>query len=283
MPFVTYFLYMFILPESPRWLLMRGRLEEALKILEKMAKVNGKEFPIDFKTKLESRILKEKDHPKKIVDVSVFDLFRTPNMRLKTILITLSWFANETVYLGLSYYGPSLGSNQYVSFFLSAAVEIPSYLFCWVLMDRWGRRWPLCLSMILGGLSCVITVLIPDEDVTETLVLFLVSKAFLSASFLIIYPFAGELYPTVVRGVGIGISSYVGGLGLIVIPFITYLGKENLKLPLVIMGFLSVMGGLTGLRLPETLNSRLPQTVEEGEQYGKDWTMNDCFHCVPVV
>lgn len=71
-------------------------------------------------------------------------------MRLKTILITLSWFANETVYLGLSYYGPALGSNQYVSFFLSAVVEIPSYLICWYLMDSWGRRWPLSLSMILG-------------------------------------------------------------------------------------------------------------------------------------
>lgn len=45
----------------------------------------------------------------------------------------------------------------------------------------------------------------------------------ISASFLIIYPFAGELYPTQVRGVGIGTSSYIGGLGLIVIPFINYL------------------------------------------------------------
>lgn len=69
-------------------------------------------------------------------------------MRLKTILITLNWFANETVYLGLSYYGPSLGNNQYLSFFLSSMVEIPSYLFCWFLMDSWGRRWPMCLLMI---------------------------------------------------------------------------------------------------------------------------------------
>lgn len=45
----------------------------------------------------------------------------------------------------------------------------------------------------------------------------------ISASFLIIYPFAGELYPTQVRGVGIGTSSYIGGMGLIVIPFINYL------------------------------------------------------------
>lgn len=67
------------------------------------------------------------------------------------------------------------------------------------------------------------TMVLPEDAVSETLFLYLLSKSMLSASFLIIYPFAGELYPTQVRGVGIGTSSYIGGLGLIVIPFITYL------------------------------------------------------------
>lgn len=152
LPFYAYFLYMFVMPESPRWLLMRGRLEEALKILERMAIVNGRQFPEAVHSKLEAQIQRDKlkKQKKKIVNVGIMDLCRTPNMRLKTILITLSWFANETVYLGLSYYGPSLGSNQYVSFFLSAVVELPSYLCCWYFMDTWGRRWPLSLAMILG-------------------------------------------------------------------------------------------------------------------------------------
>lgn len=47
------------------------------------------------------------------------------------------------------------------------------------------------------------------------------------------------------------------------------------------MGCLSVFGGFTGLRLPETLNQRLPQTLEEGELFGKDWTMMDCLKCPP--
>ncbi|XP_012162545.1 carcinine transporter isoform X2 [Ceratitis capitata] len=278
-PFHLYFAYIFVMPESPRWLLMRGRLQEALAILENMAKVNGQKFPEEIKANWEAKIVESKNSNENAVNVGVFDLFRTPNMRLKTILITLSWFANETVYLGLSYYGPSLGNDQYVSFFLSAAVELPSYLCCWYLMDTFGRRWPLSLSMILGGAACVVTVTIPDDATDETLILYLVSKALLSASFLIIYPFAGELYPTQVRGIGIGASSYIGGLGLIVIPFVTYLGRENLKLPLVIMGVISMLGGLTSLRLPETLHERLPQTLEEGENFGKEWSFKKCIQC----
>lgn len=48
------------------------------------------------------------------------------------------------------------------------------------------------------------------------------------------------------------------------------------------MGCLSVFGGFSGLRLPETLHHRLPQTLEEGEEFGKDWTMQDCCRCIPI-
>lgn len=47
------------------------------------------------------------------------------------------------------------------------------------------------------------------------------------------------------------------------------------------MGTISVVGGVTALRLPETLHHSLPQTVEEGEEFGKDWSMADCIQCIP--
>ena len=153
--------------------------------------------------------------------------------------------------MGLSYYGPAMGNDEYLSFFLSGLVEIPGYLFCWAVMDRWGRRWPLCLLMVIGGFFCVATVLMPEgkkkepeeetpknelipkiacnnkhmlsDAVNETLVLYLIAKFAVSGSFLILYPFAAEVYPTEVRGIGIGFTAYLGGLGLAVIPYINYL------------------------------------------------------------
>lgn len=83
-------------------------------------------------------------------------------MRLKTTLITLNWFANETVYVGLSYYGPALGNNEYLSFLLSSGVEIPTYLACWIVMDSWGRRWPICLCMMISGGCCLATAFLPS-------------------------------------------------------------------------------------------------------------------------
>lgn len=55
-----------------------------------------------------------------------------------------------------------------------------------------------------------------------------------------------------------------------------------LVLPLVVMGVISAIGGVVGLRLPETLFKKLPQTIEEGEEFGKDFGMKECCQCIPV-
>ncbi len=49
-------------------------------------------------------------------------------------------------------------------------------------------------------------------------------------------------------------------------------------LPLVIMGTLSVMGGITALFLPETLWTHLPNTLEESEEFGSDFAFFSCPH-----
>lgn len=119
------------LPESPRWLMSQGRFEEVKSIMKTCAKINGKEFPEHLLPQLEvtrvtfhggegtrfffahspqfiihiivafQRKMTEnrkcmtsqaKETPKECHKVvGVASLFRTPNMRLKTILITFNW------------------------------------------------------------------------------------------------------------------------------------------------------------------------------------------------
>ncbi|XP_070516969.1 carcinine transporter isoform X4 [Cardiocondyla obscurior] len=93
-PFLVYFFYWWFLPESPRWLLAKGRLSEANDILETLARVNGKELPASFKQKLRQRMTmsRSKSEEERLrTGPGVLSLFKLPNMRLKTCLITLNW------------------------------------------------------------------------------------------------------------------------------------------------------------------------------------------------
>lgn len=52
-PFILLFSYYWIIPESPRWLLSKNRIDEAEVIVQHMAKVNGKTVPTNFLRKME--------------------------------------------------------------------------------------------------------------------------------------------------------------------------------------------------------------------------------------
>jgi OCT family organic cation transporter-like MFS transporter 4/5 len=53
-------------------------------------------------------------------------------------------------------------------------------------------------------------------------------------------------------------------------------------MPLVVMGVVSVVGGLVSLRLPETLGAALPTTIQEGEEFGKEFGWRECMGCGPA-
>lgn len=64
-------------------------------------------------------------------------------------------------------------------------------------------------------------------------------------------------------------------IGGVLAPYVNVLADIWPPLPLVVFGALSFICGLLSLLLPETLNKKLPETIEEGERFGKKVRHNE--------
>ncbi|XP_018785575.1 PREDICTED: organic cation transporter-like protein isoform X2 [Bactrocera latifrons] len=279
LPGLLFLGYYWIIPESTRWLISNNRKEAAITNIQKAArfnKVHLDEAEINRLLSDEENVenLKTKETQENTAAtsnraVSVFDLLRYPNLRRKTLLIFFDWFVNSGTYYGLSWNTNSLGDNMLLNFVISGAVEIPAFTFLLFTLNRWGRRTILCGCMLVAGSALLLTIVVPKELNWLIIVLAMMGKLAITASYGTVYIFSAEQFPTVVRNVGLGASSMMARIGGILAPFINMLSNVWRPLPLIIFGSAAFIGGLLSLLLPETHNKPTLETIEEGENFGR--------------
>lgn len=267
LPGLLFMCYYWFVPESARWLISKNRKEEAIVIIQAAAKENKVTIPQEILDNLSEEKKVEKKEGER--DPSVIDLFRYPNLRRKTLLIFFDWFVNSATYYGLSWNTNNLGGNDLLNFVISGAVEFPAYTLLLFTLNRWGRRNILCGCMLVSGSMLLITILIPPEHNWAIVVCAMLGKMAITSSYGTVYIFTAEQFPTPVRNVGLGASSMVARFGGILAPYINVLADVWKPFPLIIFGSMAFIGGLLSLYLPETLNKKLPETIEEGENFGK--------------
>nr|XP_023017401.1 organic cation transporter protein-like [Leptinotarsa decemlineata] len=270
-PGVIFLSYWWFIPESARWLLSKNKTTEAKKLIQIAAKSNKVTISDDTLDMLLVSVEEELGiNTKKSENTgTVLDLFRYPNLRKKSLIIFFDWFANNITYYGLSWNTNNLGGNPYLNFVISGAVEIPAYAFLLLTLNRWGRRNVMCGCMSVAGTALLLTMAVPKDQQWLIVTLAMIGKLAITASYAAVYIFSSEQFPTVIRNAGIGAGSTCARVGSIIAPYMNILTHVWQPLPLLIYGSLALMGGILSLVLPETLNKKLPETIEEGEAFGK--------------
>jgi len=239
-------------PESPRYLMIKGRPEEARAVLETIARENGRSVTIGTI-----------ELPRGAAKVPFAAIWQGMLAR-RTILLSITWFSLSLGYYGIFTWLPRFFQAQgfellpaYQNTLILALSQIPGYMLAAYLVDRIGRRPTLALYLFA---SAAASFLFATATTTTTILL---TSNLLSFSLLgawgALYVFSPELYPTDARTTGMGWVSAMARLASIFAPSVggALLGY-SLELALSVYAGFFVLGGIAALLINvETRNKRL--------------------------
>ncbi|KAF4098123.1 solute carrier family 22 member 4 [Onychostoma macrolepis] len=255
---VVYIPLWWLIPESPRWLLSQGRVLESEAIVREAAKKNKVAAPEVIFNQSEV-----KEAASQNSKYSVLDVLRTSDIRKTTFLCLLLWMAINVGYFGLSLNTTNLSGDPFLNCFLSAVTEVPAYIVSTLLLKSCPRRPVLSAFLVIGGGFLLLVQLIPESLQTLALALEMAGKFGFTMSFCVVYIYTAELYPTVLRNLGIGMCSSAARIGSITAPYVIFLGTFNKYLPYILMGSLTIASSIANVFLPETFGKVLPETLEQ--------------------
>uniref|UniRef100_A0A0K2UKU6 Major facilitator superfamily (MFS) profile domain-containing protein n=1 Tax=Lepeophtheirus salmonis TaxID=72036 RepID=A0A0K2UKU6_LEPSM len=280
-PLVVLLSMYWILPESPRWLHTHGYDRKAEIILRKIVSHN-KSLPIEETDPIHLKPMVHHHHSKSSGQFKgifhVLELFKTPNMCCNTLIIYFMWFATSLVYYGLTLNSnDSGGASIFIYFSAGKLIEIPAVAIVIILVLKTGRRFS-CMLLFFGGGICLLSTMFIQKGVYKydwpLVMLNVIGRGCSVGNLAICYVYSAELFPTVIRNVGIGSSSVWARIGPMIAPFIKDLEVYNEKAPIVTLGIIAILACFMVSFLPETKNHKVPDTLAECEQI----TQGDNFY-----
>ncbi|XP_076141314.1 solute carrier family 22 member 7 [Alosa pseudoharengus] len=265
-PLVLAILTWWWIPESARWLIAAGKPEKAHYFLQRCATINRRE---EFSTRIKPETLSSIVSVDQKHSFTYLDLVKTPRMRRLTVLTGIVWYGVASTYYGISLNITGFGLDLYLTHFIYAAIELPAKFITYFSLNVIGRRYSQMGTLLATGICILINIFTPKSFWMFRTIVAVLGKGLSEAAFTTVFLYTTELYPTVVRQNGVGYTSFMARLGASISPLIMLLEDVWKPFPEVVFCSVAIFSGLVAWLLPETLNARLPETIDDIEQTRK--------------
>jgi sugar porter (SP) family MFS transporter len=270
LPAVFYFLALFAVPESPRWLLMNGREQDARRVLEKVTDSVQAEADIGaVKASLQAEQSTER--------AALRDLFRPAMRRVLVIGVLVAILQQITGINSVFFYAPMIfeqsGIGTDASFMQAVLVGLVNLVFtvlAILFIDRLGRR-PLLGAGLAGIAVCMLLLSygFASADINPKIIL--VGILGFVASFAmslgpVMWVLFSELFPNRVRGLAISFVGLINSAFSFLVQLVFPWELQNLgnSLTFLIYGLFAIVGLIVVMRLlPETKGKSLEELESE--------------------
>ena len=279
-PYLLFLPILVLLPEPLEWLIIKGRIQDARRLLQKISHWNKR--PLASNVDIQS--------PKQVLcnrKISFLNLFYTKELAMTTIIMGVSFFSITISFYGLLMSSGDLskGSSVYKNFFYSTIVELPAYLVTCYVLGRFGRKRTNLLGMVVGCIACFLLSSIPDDDdawSSVRLSIGVFGRCFITITFMSIVPWTIELYPTTIRSQAVGFGLSMGRFSTILSPWIMSQIKQfHSAAPWGFLATLLLWASVLMMLLPET-KTKLPLTDISDDIIRDHWNDSDC-RCIEYI
>ena len=249
------------LPESPRWLISKGRIREAEAIIEQVEASTERRVPAAASpTAVSAASLMQRSRWSELL---------SKIYRGRTLIVWTLWASAFFVANSLNNWMPSLYNTVYhlsLRQSLRAAsmtnvAQVAVLLVCAFTIDRIGRRNWTVAAFILGGGMLAFLGIIGAQEVWSVMILSTLGYGVIGSINAVLYLYTPEIYPTRMRAIGTGLATswlrIASAVGPALVGFMV--DARGIHSVFLMFAGISIIGAFAATCMVETSDRRLEE------------------------